>query len=296
MSIRWLLITLVIYAVNLLPQTNTNLTGSLFTDSHIVLNEYKDNVVKQSSFESSGDKKSVVLAGILSGIVPGAGEVYVGGTTNYIKAGAFVLIEAISIYYAVSYNKRGNAQTSFFQNFADQKWSVVKYAKWINDQLTLQSKTEYLITIHVPDAQHPTPWTQVDWASLNAAEDAIGATGFTHKLPPHGDQQYYELIGKYPQYARGWDDDDLNVHGNEPDYITPEFHWYSEMRGDANQLYKVSARGVAIIYVNHILSILDAIWSTTSFNKNLALNVSYDRVNLGFAEDYTPTLHLKYNF
>jgi hypothetical protein len=277
--------------MNVLPQTNINLSGNLSADSRLVLTDYRDKVVIQNSFASQEEKKSVLLAGVLSGVVPGAGEVYVGGTTNYIKAGAFVLIEAVSIYYAISYNKRGNDQTNFFQNFADQRWSVVKYAQWINDNTT-GSK----VTIFPADAQHPTPWSQVDWASLNAAEDAIGATGFTHKLPSHGDQQYYELIGKYPQYARGWEDDNLPGDLANPDFITPEFHWYSEMRGDANQLYKVSDRGVAIIIVNHLLSILDAIWSSSSFNKNLAVNVSYDRVNLGFVEDYTPTLHLKYNF
>jgi hypothetical protein len=291
MIIRCFLITMVVYAVFVLPQTNNNFTGSLSADSRLILNEYQDNLVKQNSFESQGEKKSVVLAGVLSGLVPGAGEVYVGGTINYIKAGAFVLIEAVSIYYGVSYNKRGNDQTNFFQNFADQRWSVVKYAQWIND-----NTTGVKVTIFPPDAQHPTPWQQVDWASLNAAEDAIGAIGFTHKLPPHGDQQYYELIGKYPQYARGWEDDINPPDLANPDFITPEFHWYSEMRGDANSLYKVSARGVSIIYINHVLSILDAIWSSVSFNKNIALNVSYDRVNLAFVEEWTPTLHLKYNF
>ena len=291
MIIRCFLITMVVYAVFVLPQTNNNFTGSLSADSRLILNEYQDNLVKQNSFESQGEKKSVVLAGVLSGLVPGAGEVYVGGTTNYIKAGAFVLIEAVSIYYGVSYNKRGNDQTNFFQNFADQRWSVVKYAQWIND-----NTTGVKVTIFPPDAQHPTPWQQVDWASLNAAEDAIGAIGFTHKLPPHGDQQYYELIGKYPQYARGWEDDINPPDLANPDFITPEFHWYSEMRGDANSLYKVSARGVSIIYINHVLSILDAIWSSVSFNKNIALNVSYDRVNLAFVEEWTPTLHLKYSF
>ena len=288
MSIRCLLITMVLYTVCILPQTNTNFTGSLSADSRLILNEYQDNAVQQSSFESPTDKKSVVLAGVLSGILPGAGEVYIGGTTNYIKAGAFFLIEAVSIYYSISYNQRGDAQTNFFQNFADQRWSVVRYAQWINDN-TNGAK----VTIYAPDAQHPTPWQQVDWASLNAAEDAIGATGFTHKLPPHGEQQYYELIGKYPQYARGWEDDDQPAN---PDYQTPEFHWYAVMRGDANDLYKVSARGTAILYVNHLLSILDAIWSSATFNKNLALNVSYDRVNLAFVEEWTPTLHLKYSF
>jgi len=282
---------MVLYAVCILPQTNINFTGSLSEDSHLILNEYQDNAVKQSSFESPTDKKSVVMAGVLSGILPGAGEVYIGGTTNYIKAGAFLLIEAVSIYYSISYNQRGDAQTKYFQNFADQRWSVVKYAQWIND-----NTSGVKVTIFPKDALHPTSWQQVDWASLNAAEDAIGATGFTHKLPPHGEQQYYELIGKYPQYARGWEDDIQPENLANPDYQTPEFHMYAVMRGDANDLYKVSARGTAILYVNHVLSILDAIWSSVTFNKNIALNLSYDRVNMAFVEDWTPTLHLKYSF
>ena len=287
MSIRCLLITMVLYTVCILPQTNTNFTGSLSADSRLILNEYQDDAVKQSSFESPADKKSVLLAGVLSGIIPGAGEVYIGGTTNYIKAGVFALIEAVSIYYSISYNQRGDAQTNFFQNFADQRWSVVRYAQWIN----ANNPNGVQVTIN-PNTALP-PWQRVDWANLNAAEDAIGATGFTHKLPPHGEQQYYELIGKYPQYARGWEDDD---QPSNPDYQTPEFHWYAVMRGDANDLYKVSARGTAILYVNHVLSILDAIWSSVTFNKNIALNLSYDRVNLAFVEDWTPTLHLKYSF
>ena len=293
MSIRCLLITMVLYTVCILPQTNTNFTGSLSADSRLILNEYQDNAVQQSSFESSADKKSVVLAGVLSGILPGAGEVYIGGTTNYIKAGAFFLIEAVSIYFSISYNQRGDAQTNFFQNFADQRWSVVKYAQWINDNNT----TGIQVTIN-PNTSLP-PWQRVDWASLNAAEDAIGAIGFTHKLPPHGEQQYYELIGKYPQYARGWDDYNPPPPSSDKsytDYQSPEFDSYSIMRGDANDLYKVSARGTAILYVNHLLSILDAIWSSITFNKNIALNLSYDRVNLAFVEDWTPTLHLKYSF
>ena len=64
-----------------------------------------------------------------------------------------------------------------------------------------------------------------------------------------------------------------------------EFQLIQIMRGDANDLYKVSARGTAILYVNHVLSILDAIWSSVTFNKNIAVNVSYDRVNLAFVED-----------
>ena len=291
MSMRRVFIIIVLYAACILPQNYTEFTGSLSTDSRVVLDSYKSNALKQNSFDSPTNKKSVLLAGVLSGIIPGAGEVYVGGTTNYIKAGAFVLIEAVSIYYAISYNQRGDAQTNFFQNYADQRWSVVRYAEWINDH-TNGAK----VTIFTPDAQHPNPWQQVDWASLNAAEDAIGAIGFTHHLPPHGEQQYYELIGKYAQYTRGWEDDTNPTNLDNPDFESPEFQAYSIMRGDANDLYKVSSRGTAILYVNHLLSILDAIWSSVTFNKNLAVNVRYERVNLAYVDDWTPTLNIKFNF
>ncbi|MDR3609567.1 MAG: hypothetical protein P4L27_03285 [Ignavibacteriaceae bacterium] len=288
MRIRYLVITIVLCAVSLFPQTNTNLTGSLSADSRLIQNEYKDNAVKQNPLVTPSDKKSVLLAGILSGVFPGAGEVYVGGSTNYIKAGALVLIEAVSIYYSISYNQKGDAQTNYFQNYADKRWSVVRYAQWINDN-TNGTK----VIIYPADAQHPNPWQQVDWTSLNAAEDAIGATGFTHHLSPHGVQQYYELIGKYPQYARGWED---YVPTDNPDYHSPEFDAYATMRGDANALYKISTRGVTFLYVNHLLGILDAIWSASSFNKNLAVNLRYEHVNMAYLEDWAPTLHISYNF
>jgi hypothetical protein len=286
MRMKYLLIIMALYAAVLFPQSNINLTGNLSSDSKLVQTGYKDNTISQNPLESPSNKKSVLLAGILSGVLPGAGEVYVGGTTNYLKAGAFALIEAVSIYYSISYSQRGDAQTNFFQNYADQRWSVVSYATWINNNT---SGPKVIIN---PD-NSLSPWQRVDWASLNAAEDAIGATGFTHRLPPHGEQQYYELIGKYPQYARGWED---YVPTDNPDYHSPEFDSYSTMRGDANALYKISTRGVTFLYVNHVLSILDAIWSASSFNKNLAVNLRYEHVNLAYLEDWAPTLHIKYNF
>jgi hypothetical protein len=289
MRIRCLVISIVIYAASIFPQSNIALSGNLSADSRLVSNEYQSSIIKQNLAVGPSEKKSVLLAGILSGVFPGAGEVYVGGTTNYIKAGALVLIEAVSLYYSISYSQKGDAQTNYFQNYADKRWSVVKYAQWINDN-TAGSKV-----IINPD-NTLSPWQRVDWASLNAAEDGIQATGFTHHLSPHGEQQYYELIGKYPQYARGWEDDTQPNNLTNPDYHSPEFDAYATMRGDANALYKISTRGVTFLYVNHILGILDAIWSASSFNKNLTVSLRYDQVNMAYLEDWAPTLHIKYNF
>ena len=288
MRIQYLLIAVFVLSVISIAQSKSNLTGSLSADSKLTQIGYKENSVKQLPLEANS-KKSPYLAGILSAIMPGAGEVYVGGSTNLIKAGALLLIEAGAIYYDISYNKRGDAQTNYFQNLADQHWSVEAYAEWIN------ANTNGPKVIITPfDPNHPLPaWKRVDWNSLNIAEDSIGAIGFTHHLPIHGYQQYYELIGKYPQYARGWDD---YVSTSNPDYHSPLFDYYSKARGDANDLYKVASRGAAMIYINHLLGVIDAVWSAVSFNKDLALTFRYEPVNLVYEIDYVPTVHIQYGF
>jgi hypothetical protein len=285
MRIQYLFVAVFLLSVLSFSQNDISLTGSLSVDSKLIQIGYNEIPVKQITFESNS-KKSPYIAGILSAIMPGAGEVYVGGTTNYIKAGALLLIEATAIYYDISYNKRGDAQTNYFQNLADQHWSVVKYAEWIN------ANTSGPKVPIDPNTSLP-PWKRVNWTALNVAEDSIGAVGFTHHLPIHGYQQYYELIGKYPQYARGWDD---YVSTSNPDYHSPLFDFYSKARGDANDLYKIASRGAAFIYVNHLLSLIDAVWSAVSFNKDIALNFRYEPVDLVYEIDYVPTVHLQYSF
>jgi len=44
----------------------------------------------------------------------------------------------------------------------------------------------------------------VNLGELNRLEGDLGGY-YSHQLPPHG-EQYYEEIGKYPQFNVGWDD------------------------------------------------------------------------------------------
>ncbi len=80
------------------------------------------------------NKKSPILAGVLSLLVPGAGEIY---SEEYLKAGIFLAIEAAVITTAVIYDNKGDDKTTEFQNYADDyksdkvtghNWSVVNYA------------------------------------------------------------------------------------------------------------------------------------------------------------------------
>ena len=262
------------------------LTGNLSADAKLLLEDYEQADTPQLAFNLE-NRKTPILAGVLSLLVPGAGEIY---TEEYLKAGIFIAIEAAVISTAVIYDGKGDDKTTEFQNYADDyknpehHWSVVKYAKWL---VAYEGADENLL---LPNGENPDlpPWEQVDWAELNAVE-----TG-SHHLPSHGEQQYYELIGKYHQYSSGWND----FPENEPnkDLISPNFLFYAGMRGDANDFYSVAKTAVIGIYVNHFLSALDAVWSAVSFNKDLAVKVRLENIQLTNRAEFIPTVYMTYNF
>ena len=68
------------------------------------------------------------------------------------------------------------------------------------------------------------------------------------------------------------------------------------MRGDANDFYSVAKTAVIGIYVNHFLSALDAVWSAASFNKDLAVKVRLENIQLTNRAEFIPTVYLTYSF
>ncbi len=265
-------------------QTDENkiiLSGNLSIDAKNVLNNYVEPATPQIVFNTQS-KKSPFLAGVLSLVIPGAGEIY---TEEYLKAGIFIAIEAAIITTGLIYDKKGDDKTTEFQNYADDytnpdhNWSAVRYAQWLNQYKNTN--------IPINSDESLPPWERVSFSDINAVE-----TG-SHKLPPHGEQQYYELIGKYHQFAPGWND---YTGGGNHDEISPNLIYYSTMRGDANSFYSVASTAVIGMYVNHFLSALDAVWSATQFNRDLAVKVRLENIQFANHAEFYPVVHLSYNF
>jgi Family of unknown function (DUF5683) len=264
-------------------EKNIKLTGNLLSDSKISLTKFnEDNII--SKYEIA-QKKSPIKSALFSLAIPGAGQFSNG---DYWLSAVFIVAEAAFITTAVIYNNKGNNQTNFFQNYADQHWSVKTYAQWTINHLQYLNSSLDPANYHVFDNNG-----NVIWSELNRLETDIG-DGYSHNLPPHGEQQYYELIGKYPQYSHGWDD----ANQNDTDFhiLSTEFLYYSDQRGEANDLYRVSARAVALIYINHIISALEAAWGAARFNKNLSVNMRVNALNLAYRVEYVPTLNIKLSF
>jgi hypothetical protein len=261
--------------------SSTVLTGSLSTDSHLLSESYQTNNINVT--QPAAAKKSPMLAGLMSLIVPGAGEVYNG---EYLRAGIFVALEATLIIVGLHYDNKGDDQTDKFENYADGNWSVVKYAEWLNAHPKTADVQQISIDNTTPGLE---PWERVNWSELNAAEKA---NSYSHSLPRHGEQQYYEMIGKYPQFSGGWNDFSSDDYHD----ISPNFTYYSGMRGQANDFYNVAAKAVIGIYLNHFLSALDAVWATIMNNKELSVNMRVKDLQFTDHTEYMPTFNLKYNF
>ncbi len=265
---------------------NSNLfSGSLYFDAQIAMDEIKSSSYgnSQSKYqlnEKIPGKKSPILAGLMSLIIPGSGEFY---AQSYWTAAAFIAIEAAAIIVGLTYDKKGDDKTDEFESFADKNWSVVKYAEWLIDE-HLNGQDPGII---ISNDESLPPWKRINWNVLNQNEKG------SHKLPPHGDQQYYELIGKYHQYTSGWNDYQMSTN---IELLTPNFLYYSGLRGKANDYYSVASTAVIVIYVNHFLSALDAVWTAAQFNSNLEMNVRMGVINLHDRTVYTPTLNLHYTF
>ena len=249
------------------------------------------------------DKKSVLLAGLFSAVVPGTGELY---TKNYWQSALFLGIEAASWIINIKYNKKGDNQTNFFQGYADQHWSVVRYANWIERNLSNICPDQKIVDDCKAIFQKlyksgNNPWDQVDWDKLNEIEKEIGSGGgkgqaFSHSLPHYGQQQYFELIGKYPQFSQGWDDSDQNSTGDFYDRVTERFKYYATERGKANDYYNTALTFASIIVVNHIVSAIDAVLMAHFYNK-AHVSVSYNGTILPTGKiELNPNLHLSINF
>jgi hypothetical protein len=194
----------------------------------------------------------------------------------------------LAITYAVTNNNKGDDQTAYYESYAEAHWNVVRYAQWTEDNL------------QPPNG--PYLWDlgngQVDWNEVNRMERDIGGW-YSHTLPPYQSQQYYELIGKYPQFAQGWDDAQPNTSASYAEAkaeLSYNYMYYSGERGKANDYYSKSETGVIVLVVNHILSAADAAWTASSHNKGLSAGIGLQAVPPGARSLAGPAVKLSYGF
>lgn len=288
--------------VMMTPEPTPAPTGNLAVD-FFGLHQMEAAPPPQS--ESPGldaQRKSPWLAAGLSLLVPGAGEFY---AESYWKAAAFLAVDIAAWSLAYHFDKKGDRQTDFFQNYANQHWSPGRYAKFALETYIPQSEWGNYNGLLAPNWETLPPAQQINWVILNSLERTISATAngryFSHTLPPYGDQQYFELIGKYQQYYQGWNDADpgLTTYEQIDTKIRNEytnFKYYSGERGKANDFYTTATTYVTVAIVNHVLSAVDAAWTAGTYNRSLHASVRLQTIPTRFGFASVPVARIEYSF
>jgi len=192
--------------------------------------------------------KSPKKAFLMSLAVPGWGQYY--SRSTFIKPVLMVALEVGAWVGYFKYHNDGNKLTDEFQAFADDHW--------------VQGDRDGETT----DGQNYWDWYRY------YDEAGTPIKGNEH-LPETKTQQYYEMIGKYDQFAGGWEDywdPDVNANPYAPygdlTLMTPMRQQYETMRDKANNKLDQANKFIIVAMVNHLLSAFDAALAASRFNKS----------------------------
>jgi hypothetical protein len=280
---------------NTLPQLPSGFTDSPINFTGSPANPFDASVspvyIKSNILQQTPKEKSPLLAAILSGILPGAGELY---GKSYLKAAIFFGAEALLWGGYAYFRIKGDNKTDDFQAYANSNWSIKRYGQWLRDQGF--SNAEGIDT--------STSNLEVLRQQINIAE-SDPRNGFSHTLPELYSQQYYEVIGKYQPYVSGWSDAIkdgiwLITKQNFQTTHTAMFDSYAVQRQDANHFYNIATTSAIIVIVNHLLSAADAAWTVSLYNKKIKMQTGFNikRYQSPFTGEFgnLPSFNLKVTF
>lgn len=280
-------------------------TGILAVDLRQNLSDHQPPAPLPSPFrpiDENNGRKSVLLAGGLSALLPGAGQLYAEAPIwRTILYGA---VETAGWTLFGVYSSEGDRATRDFESFADTHWDITRYISWIQENFESWSDVdvnkelarEALAAIYRSNDVSLPPWERVDFRELNRLEAAVKG-GFSHTLPEHGEQQYYEQIGKYIQYRAGWDDHirDGDTLIFNPSRVTQHNRDYVASRERANDLLSYAGTALWALALNHVVSAVDAMLEARRYNVSLSSKMRQEMLPDGRRE-YRPGIEMRVKF
>lgn len=267
---------------------------------YTILSQVKANVQQELEQRESADgkKKSVSRAVMLSAVLPGAGQFYAG---SYVKSILFLTVEIAAWVINVRYNRMGDKKDAEFRAFADRYWSEYRYWSYLYFRLQQSG-------VDLPRQFETYTVAGKDWVLIREDQYAEAKQllreyenvlrGFTHRLPEKSDdpQQYYEMIGKYPgQFGNAWADASFYVqYSGYEGRVTPLNEKYVQMRNESNRYFDIAGYGAMVALVNHVISAIDAGFTTRNLNRKQPVKVSYK--NIDYPGEYVNMLGLQMAF
>jgi len=279
---------------------------------------------KSAKIKEYRDGKSPLIASGLSLLVPGAGEMY---GEDYLLGGILMGVEASLWTGYLVYEKEGDDKTKDYKTFADANFDPNRYYMAISQMVdrvvanvdTFGFKPSYDQLVSMSSSSTDETWIQTTkYLNRYLTGSWTGSTEFTHQLPTRQEgnvhvldrtQQYYEMIGKYHQFAAGWNDFDgwngdvlisgSNSSGNPYTsyHSKKQTDTYENMRDEANQAYEVGTNFLMLAVLNRVVSAFDAAYVIKrDFTVNTALRFENNQNQAGplSADNYKVSLSFRW--
>jgi hypothetical protein len=255
--------------------------------------------------DMKGRYKSPRKALFMSLVVPGSGQLYVGGSTfTYVRGGVYLALEAAlwgSWYYFSVY--KYNDQVKKYKKYAKEHYSIGRYEAGMRDlygQLSdemeesrfearyMSSREGFCEAIYGSATasncytagrlfnQDKAHYDRFSVSNPSSLKDEIKTVGSFYDAPA----VYQQISDK--SYVLGWDDVtdpaiaiNLELEEEDPsDGLVPlgkskHMDEYRSMRGKANDYADMQVWFFGGLILNHLVSAIDAAFTANSHNKTL---------------------------
>ena len=243
---------------------------------------FQDSLIDDSINQILRDDTLIVYPArpmLYSLIFPGLGQWY--NKSPLWKISLFSGIEIASIASAVQWMNKADDIRVNYELFADDNWDL---ETWVYN--TLSTPIGNYADVHI-DGTH-----KLTLKLSGALAEQFGTFVTSDSLEDNAhwvysgevavlrDRDFYENIGKYDQFVGGWTDcyDQANsqlwfeVYKDVGDSVetiitTPNKEDYVSQRAKSNDYLNMAKFAISAIMFNHVVSAMDAIWSTQNKNR-----------------------------
>ncbi|MFH1312836.1 MAG: hypothetical protein ABIJ00_06370 [Candidatus Eisenbacteria bacterium] len=217
-------------------------------------------------------RKSVAKAMLLSAVLPGLGQAYVGGRRGYASGGVMAAADLFSMWRYFNNTGKGDDKKGEYEAWAEDHYSTQRFTGYVRDTIAVHSG-----------------YGDFGFCTDPGIYDSLRCWEEIHVVFPLSDQgsgAFYEQIGAEDRYVFGWDDwstgdvqfpeelwVDWDPYGTLPAGIpstSSNRTQYQGMRAEADDFYGKADRYAWVMVIGRVVSMVDAAIMAKFRNRDLA--------------------------